>query len=625
MDEYQSFIHKSRYARYIDDFGRRETWEETVSRYINFWADRVPADFVDALEEAREAIINLDVMPSMRCLMTAGEALDRDEVAGYNCAYIAADDVRVFDETLYVLMCGTGVGYSVERKYVEQLPIVAEEFHESDSTITVADSKIGWARAYRELVSLLYSGDIPQWDLSRIRPAGARLKTFGGRASGPAPLEDLFQFTVEVFRNAAGRRLSTLEVHDLLCKIASVVVVGGVRRSALISLSNLSDQRLRHAKSGDFPAYRYLANNSVVYTARPDIEAFMDEWLSLYRSHSGERGIFNRRAAVNQVQKIGRREADHEFGCNPCSEIILRPQQFCNLTEVVVRAEDTVDSLERKVRIATFLGTLQSTLTNFRYLRKVWKKNCEEERLLGVSLTGISDHKILGNPHDKTIRGFLEILRKAAIGENQQWAQKLGINQSTAITCVKPSGTVSQLVNSASGIHARYAPYYVRRVRADEKDPLAIWMKEQGFPEEPAVGSPTTRVFSFPIASPKGSRVEGDLSSLEQLELWKIYQDHWCEHKPSITVHYRPEEFLDIGAWVYKHIDEISGIAFLPKDDHIYQQAPYEQLTKQEYDAMVKTMPTVDWAEFIEVYDNTIASQELACSGGVCEIVDIKG
>jgi ribonucleoside-triphosphate reductase (thioredoxin) len=627
MDEYQRFIALSRYARYQDDLSRRESWEETVDRYINYWREKevgIHKDFSAALDEARDAIVNLEVMPSMRALMTAGVALDKDNVAGYNCAYTAIDNIKKFDEILYILMCGTGVGYSVERKYIDQLPAVAEEFHDTDTTIRVADSKIGWAKGYRQLIRLLYAGDIPKWDLSAIRPAGERLKTFGGRASGPAPLDDLFRFTCEIFRGAAGRRLTSLEAHDILCKIASVVVVGGVRRSALISLSNLTDTRLRNAKTGDFPAYRYLANNSVVYTEKPDPEVFMEEWLSLYRSRSGERGIFNRKAAVAQVKKFGRRSADYDFGCNPCSEIILRSNQFCNLTEVVVRPEDTMDSLERKVRIATFLGTLQSTLTDFRYLSKEWRRNCEEERLLGVSLTGIADHKILGDPHSKFIKGLLGSMRLEAVKENKKWAEALGINQSSAITCVKPSGTVSQLVNSASGIHARYAPYYIRRVRADEKDPLAIWMEKVGYPVEWAVGSNTTKVFSFPQKAPEKARCEGDLTSLEQLELWKIYQDFWCEHKPSITVHYSPDEFLDIGAWVYKHIDEISGIAFLPKDDHVYQQAPYEKISKEEYEALVASMPDVDWETFVESYDNTTASQELACSGGVCEVVDLK-
>jgi len=633
MDEYQAFIHKSRYARYLDDQGRRETWEETVDRYIEFWRSRLQAQWEEGevtnlqgleygLDEAREAIVNLEVMPSMRCLMTAGPALDRDNVAGYNCAYVAVDDVRVFDEILYVLMCGTGVGFSAERQYINKLPEVAEEFHESDSTVVVSDSKIGWASAFREVISLLYAGKIPKWDLSRVRPAGDRLKTFGGRSSGPAPLEDLFRFSVALFRAAAGRKLNSLEVHDLVCKVAAIVVVGGVRRSALISLSNLTDQRLRHAKDGNFwdqNPQRSLANNSVAYTEKPDVEIFMEEWLSLYRSRSGERGIFNRVAADNQVDRTGRRETGHDWGCNPCSEIILRPSQFCNLTEVVVRAEDTVHDLERKVGIATFLGTLQSTLTHFRYLRKIWQKNCEEERLLGVSMTGIMDHRVLGNHRDKGLRSMLTELKNVAIDTNLEWANHLGIERSSAITCVKPSGTVSQLTNTASGIHARYAPLYERRVRADEKDPLALWMIEKGFPHERDVVTPSNYVFSFPIKAPKDCRTE--ISALDHLELWKVYQDEWCDHKPSVTVEYTPDEFMPIGSWLWENFDQVSGISFLPKDDHVYQQAPYEELTEDYYKILVSKMPQgVDWDTLEEGLDNTIGSQELACVGTQCEI-----
>ena len=627
MDEYQSFIHKSRYARYLDEEGRRETWEETVDRYISFWSERLGGRYYADLAEIRESILRTEVMPSMRCLMTAGPALDRDEVAGYNCAYVAVDHPRVFDEILYVLMCGTGVGFSVERQYVNKLPVVAEEIHDSETTIRVADSKIGWARAFRELVACLYAGDAPSWDLSGIRPAGERLKTFGGRASGPAPLEDLFRYSVGLFKGAVGRRLTSIECHDLICKVASIVVVGGVRRSALISLSNLTDQRMRHAKDGQFwesNPHRSLANNSVCYTETPDPEIFMEEWLAMYRSKSGERGVFNREAAEKQVARSGRRETGMDWGTNPCSEIILRPSQFCNLTEVVVRAEDTLADLEKKVRHASVLGTFQSTLTNFRYLRKIWKDNCEEERLLGVSLTGIQDHKVLGDPKHPRLASWLNQLRETAIAQNQETAKKLKINPSSAITCVKPSGTVSQLVNSASGIHARYAPYYLRRVRSDAKDPLGTWMEEQGFKAEDDVFSPGVRVFSFPVKAPASARVEGDLSALESLELWKIYQDNWCEHKPSITVHYKDAEILDIGAWVYRNFDSVSGIAFLPKDDHVYQQAPYEAISEEEYHAALKEVPTgIDWGSFVEVYDNTTGSQELACSGGVCEVVDL--
>lgn len=628
LDEYMSFIHKSRYARYLDEEGRRETWEETVSRYINFWRERYPdnPEILNHLDEAQLAILDLEVLPSMRCLMTAGVALERDHVAGYNCAYTPVDNVRVFDEILYILMCGTGVGFSVERQYINKLPEVADEFFESGTTIKVRDSKIGWASAFRQLVALCYAGEIPQWDVTSVRAAGERLKTFGGRSSGPAPLEDLFRFTVSLFRNAAGRKLSSIECHDLVCKVAAIVVVGGVRRSALISLSNLTDQRMRHAKDGDFwtqEPQRTLANNSVCYTETPDVEIFMEEWLSLYRSRSGERGVFNRVAADYQVDKSGRRETGHDWGCNPCSEIILRPAEFCNLTEVVVRPDDTPNDLAHKVKIASFLGTLQSTLTDFRYLRKIWKKNCEEERLLGVSLTGIFDHKVLGNHRDPGLRPLLTSLKEVSIEENRIWAEELEIPRSTAITCVKPSGTASQLVNSASGIHVRHAPYYVRRIRADKKDPLAQWMSEQGFPCEDDVTNPSVLVFSFPVKAPEGSVT--DIKALDHLELWKAYQDYWCEHKPSVTVSYTPDEFMEIGAWLWKNFDTCSGISFLPKSDHVYQQAPYEDLTKARYAELLETMPKgTDWSSFVENYDNTTASQELACVGNSCEVGDIS-
>lgn len=623
-----SFIHKSRYARYLDEEGRRETWEETVSRYINFWRERYPdnPEILKQLDEAQLAILDLEVLPSMRCLMTAGVALERDHVAGYNCAYTPVDNVRVFDEILYILMCGTGVGFSVERQYINKLPEVADEFFESGTTIKVRDSKIGWASAFRQLVALLYAGEIPEWDITGVRAAGERLRTFGGRSSGPAPLEDLFRFTVSLFRNAAGRKLSSIECHDLVCKVAAIVVVGGVRRSALISLSNLTDQRMRHAKDGDFwtqEPQRTLANNSVCYTETPDVEIFMEEWLSLYRSRSGERGVFNRVAADYQVDKSGRRETGHDWGCNPCCEIILRPAEFCNLTEVVVRPDDTPNDLARKVQIASFLGTLQSTLTDFRYLRKIWKKNCEEERLLGVSLTGIFDHKVLGNHRDPGLRPLLTSLKEVSIEENRIWAEELEIPRSTAITCVKPSGTASQLVNSASGIHVRHAPYYVRRIRADKKDPLAQWMSEQGFPCEDDVTNPSVLVFSFPVKAPEGSVT--DIKALDHLELWKAYQDYWCEHKPSVTVSYTPDEFMEIGAWLWKNFDTCSGISFLPKSDHVYQQAPYEDLTKARYVELLEAMPKgTDWSSFVENYDNTTASQELACVGNSCEVGDIS-
>ena len=564
----------------------------------------------------------MEVMPSMRALMTAGEALDRDNMAGFNCSYIAIDSPRCFDEMMYVLMCGTGVGYSVEDQYVSKLPEIAEDFHATDTVIHIPDSKIGWAKSYRELVSLLYSGQIPEWDTSRVRPAGASLKTFGGRASGPEPLVDLFKFTVRLFKGAAGRKLTSLECHDLCCKIAQIVVVGGVRRSALISLSDLSDDALRQAKHGAWyntESQRGLANNSACYNSKPSFEQFLDEWRSLYESKSGERGIFSRAASQKQAERNGRRDSDRDFGTNPCSEIILRKSQVCNLSEVVVRPEDTSESLRRKVRIATILGTLQATLTDFRYLRGIWKANTEEEALLGVSLTGILDNPLL-TLDNEDLDLLLEDLRNVAIETNKEWADRLGIAQSAAITCVKPSGTVSQLVDSASGIHGRYAPYYIRRVRADMRDPLCQVLEDAGVPCEMDNFSPTTKVFSFPKKAPEAAVFASEQSGMEQLELWAKYQEHWCEHKPSITVYYRDSEFLEIGNWVYNNFDTISGISFLPYDEHSYAQAPYEQITEEEYNEMVKDFPTeFDW-NLNEADDFTEGAQTLACVGGACEL-----
>jgi ribonucleoside-diphosphate reductase alpha chain len=630
---YQEFIHKSRYARWLWEENRRENWDETVARYFNFFDEHVKemTGYTITAEERKqleEAVLNLDIMPSMRCLMTAGEALKRENVSGYNCSYVAVDSPRSFDEILYVLMNGTGVGFSVESKYVGQLPVIPDELFPTDTTILVADSKLGWAKALKELIHLLYAGQIPKWDLSKVRPAGAPLKVFGGRASGPAPLNDLFNFAVATFKKAAGRRLTTLECHDIVCKIAEIVVVGGVRRSALISLSDLSDDRMRHAKSGDWwkeNVQRALANNSYVGKEKPEPGIFMREWLSLYESRSGERGIFSRTASKKQAEKYGRRDPDHDFGTNPCSEIILRSREFCNLTEVVVRGDDTPETLKHKVKLATILGTFQSTLTNFKYLSKKWRENCEEERLLGVSLTGIMDNEFTnGKTIEIKLPDLLEGLREEAVKTNKLWAAKLGIPVSAAITCVKPSGTVSQLVDSASGIHARHSPYYIRTVRADKKDPLAVMMKEMGFPVEDDVTKPDhTYVFSFPQKSPEHAVFRKDMSAIEQLELWLTYQRHWCEHKPSITVSVKEEEWMSVGAWVYEHFDEMSGVSFLPFSDHVYKQAPYQDCTMEEYEALAAKMPKiVNWMDLAkyEKQDTTTGTQELACVAGGCEI-----
>ena len=627
MNPYSTYIHKSRYARYLPAEKRRETWEETVGRYTDFWEARNQINDKEAVQ-LFTAIHDMDVMPSMRCLMTAGEALNRDNVAGFNCSYLPIDHPRAFDELMYILLCGTGVGFSVERQYMAKLPDVAEEFHPSETTIVVPDSKIGWAKSFRQLVSLLYAGEIPQWDVSKVRKAGEPLKTFGGRASGPAPLEDLFRFTISLFQKAKGRKLSSIECHDLVCKIAEVIVVGGVRRSALISLSNPSDGRLRDAKTGQWwidNPQRSLANNSACYTERPEFEFFLKEAVSLHESKSGERGFFSRVAAQKVAKRNGRRDASHEFGTNPCSEIILRPNQFCNLTEVVVRKNDTLDTLRSKVETATILGTLQSTLTDFRYLRSIWKKNTEEESLLGVSLTGIMDHPVLSGSTKgiggKEILGeWLEELRNVSVETNKKWAKRLGVKQSTAITCVKPSGTVSQLVDSASGIHPRYSPYYIRTVRADKRDPLCAVLTDAGVPSETSVTSDSTLVFSFPMKAPEGAVCTKDVGAMEQLRLWKIYQDHWCEHKPSITVYYRDEEFLEVMNWMWKNFDDVSGISLLPYSDHTYAQAPYQEITKSEYTELVKTFPTDFHWDITEHVDETTGSQELACVGTSCEV-----
>jgi ribonucleoside-triphosphate reductase len=629
LNTYSQFIAKSRYARYLEDQQRREDWSESVQRYIDFMVNHLEAEHGHIVEtptklKVQEAIEKLEVMPSMRAIMTAGKALDRDNTAGYNCSYLPIDDVKAFDEAMYILLCGTGVGFSVEHKYVEKLPEVPEKLFESETNIVVADSKEGWAKALRQLIALLYSGEVPKYDLSKVRPSGARLKTFGGRASGSEPLNQLFQFTIYKFKQAAGRKLSSIDCHDILCKIGEVVVVGGVRRSAMISLSDLEDDKMRACKSGAWWEYnpqRALANNSAMYDEKPDMSQFMKEWSSLYESKSGERGIFSRAASKRQAAKNGRRDINYDFGTNPCSEIILRPYQFCNLTEVVVRAEDTPADIADKVEIATILGTWQSTLTKFPYLRKVWKKNTEEERLLGVSLTGILDNKVMGEVNEGT-RRILQELKQVAVETNANLSTLLGIPQSTAITCIKPSGTVSQLVDSASGIHPRHSSYYIRRVRGDKKDPLSQFLKDQGVHTEDCVMKPdSTVVFSFPIESPEGATVRDDLTAIDHLELWMMYQKEWCEHKPSVTISVKEEEWMEVGAWVWKNFDDISGISFLPYDGGSYRQAPYEECTKEEYVKLLgNTPPKIKWNELVEVDDNVKGVQELACSSGSCEV-----
>ena len=630
--QYQQFIHLSRYSRWLPEKERRETWGETVNRYFDFFTEHLndthKFELSDSIrKELEESVLSLKVMPSMRCLMTAGEALKRENIAGYNCSYVAVDRPQAFDEILYILMNGTGVGFSVERQYVAELPRVADEFYDTDTKIVVSDSRVGWAKGFKELIGMLYVGQIPKWDLSKLRPAGAPLKTFGGRSSGPDPLDSLFKFCIDKFRGAAGRKLTSLECHDIVCKIAEVVVVGGVRRSALISLSNLSDDRMRHAKSGQWwidEGHRALANNSACYTEKPDIGIFMDEWKSLYDSKSGERGIFNRESANMMAEKNGRRNIEgHEFGTNPCSEIILRSREFCNLSEVVVRVNDTKETLLEKVRLAAILGTIQSTLVNFKYVSKAWKKNCEEERLLGVSLTGIMDNE-LTNGKKGDLKELLEELKAEAVKVNKEFAAKIGVNQSVAVTCVKPSGTVSQLVDAASGIHARHNPFYVRTVRGDKKDPLTKMMADSNFPIEDDVMNPGhTAVFSFPMKIDKSAVFRTDMDAIEQLEMWLLYQKHWCEHKPSVTITVKEHEWMQVGAWVYDNFDYMSGISFLPFSEHSYKQAPYQDCTEEEYNDLLSKMPKdVDWLKLAdyEKSDMTIGSQELACAAGFCEI-----
>jgi len=623
--DYQTFIHKSRYARWLDDKKRRETHDESVRRYIENVVEPKISD-IDVIRDLETAIMNLEVMPSMRALMTSGAAMNRDNTCAYNCAYLPIDDIKAFDEAMFILLCGTGVGFSVERQYVSKLPEIPDKLFVSQTEVIVKDSKEGWAKALRQIIALLYSGEIPKYNVDKVRPTGARLKTFGGRASGPGPLIDLFGFVINTFKNAAGRKLTSIECHDIVCKIADIVVVGGVRRSATISFSNLSDDKMRYAKSGEWwinNGQRRLANNSVCYSDKPDMETFIREWVALIESKSGERGIFNREASTKKVLSNGRRDGDHEFGANPCCEIILRPHQFCNLTEIVVKEYDTEDTLREKARLASILGTVQATYTKFPYLRKIWTKNTEEERLLGVSLTGIMDNAIVYNASNE----FLEELKNIVIDTNKEWAEILGIPQSTATTTGKPSGTVSQYVNSSSGIHARFSNYYLRRVRGDNKDPLTQFLKETGIYNEPDVtAAENTTVFSFPVEAPKKSKKTSDFTAIQQLETWMKFQRHWCEHKPSVTINVQDHEWLEVGAWVYKNFDEISGISFLPLDSHTYLQAPYEKITKKEYLDFVKSQPEkIDWEllEEFETEDNTTGSQTLACTAGSCEVVDI--
>ena len=630
MTPYNTFIAKSRYSRFLDDKNRREHWGETVARYFDFMEKHLATKqnyklTPELRKELQDAVTHLDVVPSMRAVMTAGTALDRQNVAAFNCSYLPIDDPKAFDEAMYILLCGTGVGFSVEQQYVSKLPEVPDQLFPSQTSIMVSDSKEGWAKSLRQLIALLYSGEIPKYDVSKVRPAGARLKTFGGRASGAQPLEDLFKFVISKFKAASGRKLSSLECHDILCKIGEVVVVGGVRRSAMISLSDLTDDKMAHAKAGnwwDGQGQRALANNSATYEETPAIGQFMREWTSIYESHSGERGIFNREASQKQAAKNGRRDASYEFGTNPCSEIILRPYQFCNLSSCIIRSTDTEADILNKVRLATILGTFQASLTNFPYLRKIWQKNTEEEALLGVSMTGILDNHLLNDPDDEELPRLLEKLRDAAVATNAEFAAAIGINQSVAVTAIKPEGTVSQLCSTASGIHPQHSQYYIRRVRADNKDPLTQFMLKSGFIGEPCVMKPeSTTVFSFPVAVAEGALLREDLTAVEHLRLWLIYQRHYCEHKPSVTISVLENEWMEVGAWVYKHFDEVTGVSFLPMDGGTYRQAPYEECTEEDYKKLLGQQPTgIDWDNFQEYDDNVEGAQMLSCTAGGCSI-----
>jgi ribonucleoside-triphosphate reductase len=630
MTPYNTFIAKSRYSRYLDDKGRREHWNETVARYFDFMEKHLATKQNYTLTkelraELEQAVNDLDVVPSMRAVMTAGPALERQNVAAFNCSYLPIDDPKAFDEAMYILLCGTGVGFSVEQKYVSKLPEVPSKLYDSQTTIVVSDSKEGWAKSLRQLIALLYAGEVPRYDVSKVRPAGARLKTFGGRASGPGPLEDLYKYVIAKFKGAVGRHLSSLECHDILCKIGEVVVVGGVRRSAMISLSDLSDDKMAHAKAGnwwDGQGQRALANNSATYSETPSIGQFMREWSSIYESHSGERGIFNREASQKQAAKNGRRDASYEFGTNPCSEIILRPYQFCNLSSCIIRSTDSFADIGRKIRLATILGTFQASLTDFPYLRKIWQKNTEEEALLGVSMTGILDNTLLNNPDDKELPNRLEELRAIAVSTNADFASAIGINQSVAVTAIKPEGTVSQLCSTASGIHPQHSQYYIRRVRADNKDPLTQFMIQAGFVAEPCFMKPeSTTVFSFPVKVADGALLREDLTAIEHLRLWLIYQRHYCEHKPSVTISVREEEWMDVGAWTFKHFDEVTGVSFLPMDGGTYKQAPYEECSEQTYNQLKMLLPeSVDWENFKEYDDNVEGAQMLSCTAGGCSI-----
>ncbi|MDA0320449.1 MAG: recombinase [Proteobacteria bacterium] len=621
MEEY---VYISKYSKFLHDQNRRETWAETVKRYKANVLDRHLSN--EMAEIIARAILNLEVVPSMRMLATAGPALDRDNVCGYNCAYKAITQPRDFSDALFILSSGTGMGYSVEKKYISQLPKVPSSVKMDEVSFTVQDSREGWQEAVQFAMEEGFLGNIYEYDLSLLRPEGAILKTFGGRSSGPEPLRKTLNYINDLFKKAAGRQLTSLECHDLMCMIASCIVAGGVRRSAMISLGDIDDVEMRNAKNwslGAFPEERHSANNSYVTNGTPSKEEFEAEWSAMVAGKSGERGIFNRASAKAQAEKFGRKVAD--FGCNPCSEILLVDDgQFCNLSEVIIRADDDFYDLKRKVELATIIGTVQSTFTHFPALPKNWTDNCEEERLLGVSMTGIMDNP-LTNGVLAGLPGRLNELRNFAIDTNKKWAEKLGISAAASVTCVKPSGSVSALTGTASGIHSRWSDYYIRRTIQSNADPLTQLMIDEGIPHEPSATKPDLEtVFSFPIASPLGAVTNGTRSAIEQMEMWLTYQRNWTTHKVSATISVKSDEWDDLAKFVYDHFDEIAGVSFLPYDDHAYVQAPYEQISAEKYEELNLAFPiSVNWSRLpeFEIEDTTKASQELACTGGACEIL----
>ncbi|OHA58490.1 MAG: ribonucleoside-triphosphate reductase [Candidatus Vogelbacteria bacterium RIFOXYD1_FULL_44_32] len=621
------FVYYRTYANWIEDEGRRETWIETVERYISFMQENMGALLTEAeYDEIRQTILKQEAMPSMRLMQFAGKAARATNVCAYNCSYIAPTKLEDFAEIMYVSMCGTGAGYAAESQNIQQLPIIKRQTGEKIATHTVEDSKEGWCNALTLGFKTWYDGKDVDFDFSQLRPAGARLKTMGGKSSGPEPLRQLLTFTRDHILRKQGKRLSNLDAHDIICKIGEIVVAGGVRRSALISLSDFDDTDIRDAKKGLFwitDPQRSLANNSAVYNEKPTASDFLAEWTALVKSGTGERGIFNRGGLKTSMPERRRKiSANHfdKFGTNPCGEIILRSKQFCNLSEVVARAEDTEETLLKKIRIATILGTYQSTLTKFRYLSDEWRQNCEEERLLGVSITGQWDCPAVRNA--ETLRK----MRDYAIEVNKEYAKRFGVNESTSITCVKPSGTVSQTVDAASGMHPRHAAYYIRRIRISATDSLFKMLKDQGVPYNPEVGQSlegaTTYVLDFPVKAPDNSTFKDDLSALEQLKYWQMLKENYTEHNPSVTISVGENEWIVVANWLYENWEMIGGLSFLPRSEHVYQLAPYEEIDEARYQELVKGFADMDFSKIMsyELKDETEVKKELACAGGTCEI-----